>query len=213
MGFMEAASKQLASSSTPEVFPMATQKQNPKRGNLIGFLNTKKSPGDSRPIFQGKITLPGQEAERGYALWSYTSEKSGATVFSGKALDEANTQIERLTSPEREYDTDTTIALAQKDGAEALEIKPGAMVMFTNKSKDAENPSRPDYWGYYNPGGKEPLMRLAAWSKTDRNGRAMLTGSVVKDEPSQALEQDQSPPDDGLDQVDELDREEELERA
>lgn len=191
---------------------MAAQKPNPKRGNLIGFLNTKKTPGDNRPIFQGKLTLPGKETERGYALWSYTSEKSGATVLSGKALDDANTQVERLTSPDREYDTDTTIALAQKDGAESLEIKPGAMVMFTNKSKDTDNPSRPDFWGYYNPGGKQPLMRLAAWSKTDRNGRAMLTGSLVVDEPSQSLEQEAGPPVHELDEA-ERDEEHELERA
>lgn len=193
---------------------MATQKSNPKRGNLIGFLNTKKSPGDSRPIFQGKLSLPGKETERGYALWSFTSEKSGATVLSGKALDDANTQVERLTSPERQHDTDTTIALAQKDGAESLEIKPGAMVLFTNKSKDADNQSRPDWWGYYNPGGKEPLMRLAAWSKTDKNGKAMLTGSLVEYEASKSLEQDLLEPGQEFEQAEEVEREEdELERA
>ncbi len=193
---------------------MATQKSNPKRGNLIGFLNTKKCPGDSRPIFQGKLSLPGKETERGYALWSFTSEKSGATVLSGKALDDANTQVERLTSPERQHDTDTTIALAQKDGAESLEIKPGAMVLFTNKSKDADNQSRPDWWGYYNPGGKEPLMRLAAWSKTDKNGKAMLTGSLVEYEASKSLEQDLLEPGQEFEQAEEVEREEdELERA
>lgn len=173
---------------------MASTSTDIERGNLIGFINVRKDPGDNRPIFQGRLNLPGHPDERGFALWSYTSEKTGHTVLSGKALASAAQQVENLSSPERPHDTDTTIALAQRDGAEGLEIKPHAMVLFTNRNKDAENPSRPDYWGYFNPGGDGPLMRLAAWSKTDRNGRAMLTGSVQKDEPGQALEQSPPPP-------------------
>lgn len=173
---------------------MAITSHDPDRGNLIGFINVRKDPGDNRPIFQGRLNLPGHADERGFALWSYTSEKTGQTVLSGKALASAAQQVEQLTSPDRPHDTDTTIAIAQRDGAEGLEIKPHAMVLFANRSKDAENPSRPDYWGYFNPGGESPLMRLAAWSKTDRNGRAMLTGSLQKDEPGQALDQSVSPP-------------------
>lgn len=173
---------------------MARTPNDPDRGNLIGFLNVRKDPGDNRPIFQGRLSLPGHREERGFALWSYTSEKTGQTVLSGKVLASAAQQVEQLTSPERTHDTDTTIALAQNDGAEALEIKPHAMVLFTNRSKDAANPSRPDYWGYFNPGGDTPLMRLAAWSKTDRNGRVMLTGAVQKTDPGQGLDDEMAPP-------------------
>lgn len=159
------------------------RKLDPDRGNMIGFLNTRKLPGDNRPVFQGKLNLPGIETERGFALWAVTSEKSGATVLTGRAGESAMAQIDNFTRPESQHDADTTIALAQRDGADGLEIKAHAMVMFVNKSKDQDTQSRPDYWGYYNPGKGEPLMRLAAWAKTDQNGKAMLTGSLQKDEP------------------------------
>lgn len=172
------------------------RKTDPDRGNLIGFLNTRKMPGDTRPVFQGKLMLPGLETDRGFALWASTSEKSGATVLTGRAGESATVQIDKFTKPPVEHDADTTIALAQRDGAEALEIKPHSMVMFTNKAKDAENQSRPDYWGYYNPGGKDPLMRLAAWAKTDQRGNAFLTGSVQRYEPNREMESDSFMPDD-----------------
>lgn len=161
---------------------MTERDSDPTRGNMIGFLNTSKVPGDARPVFQGKLTLPGVLAERGFALWATTSERSGATVLTGRAGENAVSQIDKLTKPAPDHEVDATIALAQRDGAEALEIKPHSMVLFTNKSKDAQNQSRPDYWGYYNPGGNEPLMRLAAWAKTDQRGNAMITGSLQKNE-------------------------------
>lgn len=170
---------------------MADHEQDPTRGNMIGFLNTSKQPGDLRPVFQGKLTLPGTISERGFALWATTSERSGATVLTGRAGDSAVAQIDKLTKPVAEHDADTTIALAQRDGAEALEIKPNSMVLFTNKSKDAANQSRPDYWGYYNPGGAEPLMRLAAWAKTDQRGNAMLTGSLQPNAPQMGRDGDE----------------------
>lgn len=158
------------------------------RGNLLGFINSAKAPGDDRPAFQGKLSLPGQSAERGFALWAHTSEKTGDVVLSGRAGDSAAAQIDKLTKPPRQHDTDTTIQIAQKNGAEGLKIEPHAIVLFTNKQKDGENPNRPNYWGYYNPGGGDPLMKLAAWAKTDRRGNAMLTGSLQRDEPARERE-------------------------
>lgn len=167
---------------------MADQPKNQSKGNLRGFLNRQKMPGDNRPVFQGKLTLPGQAQERGFALWSYTSEKSGQSVLSGSAGASAAEQIDKMTNPPREHDTDSAIAIEQKGGGEALQMKPNSIVMFTNKGKDASTQSRPDYWGYYNPGGKEPLMRLAAWTDTDRSGNAMITGSVVRQQPPRTMD-------------------------
>ena len=173
--------------------PQARRESDPTKGNIIGFLNITKQPGDDRPVFQGKLKLPGQEAERGFAVWAFTSEKSGETVLSGRAGESAIAQIDKFAAPERAHDTDTTISIAQKEGGQALEVKPHTLVMFTNKSKDAENQNRPDYWGYYNPGGNMPLMRLAAWARTDQRGKAMLTGSLEKDEPRRAMDAPEKP--------------------
>lgn len=164
------------------------------RGNLIGYLNKSKQPGDDRPVFQGKLSLPGLTTERGFALWAHTSEKTGDTVLSGRAGESATSQIEKLTKPPRQHDTDTTIKLEQRDGSAGLSIDPHSMLLFTNKQKDT-NQARPDYWGYYNPGGGQPLMRLAAWAKTDRHGSAMLTGSLQKEEPKRENAPDNGPPD------------------
>lgn len=172
---------------------MADKSNDPLKGNLRGFLNRQKMPGDNRPVFQGKLSLPGIKGDRSFALWPYTSEKSGASVLSGRAGASAAEQIQMLTNPQREHDTDTTIEIAQKGGGEALHIQPNAIVMFTNKSKDADNQKRPDYFGYYNPGGGQPLMRLAAWTDTDRNGAAIITGNVSKDEPRRDMDAPEKP--------------------
>ncbi len=144
-------------------------------GNLIGYLNLKKRHGDDRPLFQGKLTLPGQPSERGFALWAHSSERTGETLLSGRAGDSPTAQIDSFAKPST--DPGPTLEVSQRDGAQGLTIDPHTLVLFTNKSKDSENPSRPDYFGYYNAGAGE-LMRLAAWARTDRNGRAILSGSV-----------------------------------
>ena len=84
--------------------------------------------------------------------------------------------------PRRPCDPDAAIRIAQTGGKD-LTIDPHGMLLFSNTQKDAENPTRPDYWGYYNPGGGERLMRLAVWARTDSRGNAMLTGNIQRDEP------------------------------
>lgn len=166
---------------------MAKTDDKTPRGNLIGFLNSAKQPGDSKPVFQGKLSLPGSPSERGFALWAYTSEKSGDTVLSGRATNAATEQVKDLIHAKPDKTADTIISIAQKDGGKGLEIAPHALLLFSNKQKDKEGADsekvRPDYWGYYNPGNGEALQRIAAWAKTDRNGAAMLTGSLQKEEP------------------------------
>ena len=59
----------------------------------------------------------GQTADRGFALWAHTSEKTGDTVLSGRAGDSATAQIDKFTKPQRAMGTDETIQVAQRDGA------------------------------------------------------------------------------------------------
>jgi hypothetical protein len=42
----------------------------------------------------------------------------------------------------------------------------------------APEKNRPDYWGAYNPGNGEPVVRISAWAKKDRNQHAMLGGAT-----------------------------------
>jgi hypothetical protein len=164
--------------------------QTPEKGNLIGFYNLKKEPGDDRPAFQGRLSLPGNPMERPFALWPTTSEKTGETLLSGRAGESARSQIDKLANPEKPLDPDTAIKVAQNEGR-GLTIDPHGILLFSNKQKDAEHPDRPDYWGYYNPGGSDRLMKLAVWARTDRGGKAMLTGNVQRDEPRQDKDAEQ----------------------
>ena len=157
-----------------------------QKGNFIAFLNGTKQVDDNRPAFQGRLSLPGNPSERSVALWVYTA-KNGQVLLNGKAGESAATQIEKLTKPPREVIEDASIKVAQNDN-KGLVIDPHNVLLFTNKQKDAENPERPDYWGYYNPGGGERLMKVAVWAKTDRGGRAMLTGNLQRDEPNRSAE-------------------------
>lgn len=153
----------------------------PTKGNLRAFTNFRKTPDNNQPLFNGKLTLPGHADERGFALWPTVSEKSGATVLSGRARPAATAQIDAWAKPDA-IDPDAAIRVAQNDG-KGLTIDPDALLLFENKQKDASSPDRPDYWGYFNPGKGERLMRIAAWAGTDRSGNAMLTGNLEIDVP------------------------------
>lgn len=57
------------------------------RGDFVAWQNRYKQPGDKRPMFEGKLTAPGSDAELPVTLWSheYTDPKSGEAriMFSG----------------------------------------------------------------------------------------------------------------------------------
>lgn len=181
---------------------MAVEVKDPTKGVFRGFINRDKSK--KQPTITGKIALPGQTDERGFSLWGHTSEKSGAIVLSGTVKGSGQEQLaERIAGNDRPTkDADDMIAVLSKDGAKALQLKPNDMVLFVNKQKQ-ENPKQPDYYGYMRPGKSEELQRLSGWVDTDRNGNAMISGSVQKYEqrqdqqPSQANDQGHEPDADG----------------
>lgn len=150
------------------------------QGSMVAFKRLNRE--NNTPAFQGTITLPGHTEERGFALWASRSKQTNELVFSGRAGESKQVQLEKLVNPGKEFG-DREIELVQKDGGKGLTIKPHDVVMFTNRQKDAEHATRPDFWGYYNPGGDQPLMRLSAWTNTDRSGNVMLSGSVQNNEP------------------------------
>jgi hypothetical protein len=156
------------------------------KGNFRAFRNLRKQPDDAKPLFQGRLSLPGLPDERGFALWPTVSKKTGDTVLSGRAKPDGNSQIDDIAKPEK-VDPDAAIRVAQ-DGGKGLTIDPHGILLFKNKQKDADNPDRPDYWGYYNPGKGERLMKVAVWTRTDRSGNVMLTGNLQRDEPQKSKE-------------------------
>ena len=87
------------------------------------------------------------------------------------------------------------VEIPSKTDGNPFKLDPDSLILFTNKRKGAENPERPDYYGFYNPGDGN-LQRVAAWSQLDRDGNAMLTGSLQPYERSKDKEQDAAGPPD-----------------
>ncbi len=172
---------------------MAKSYEQADRGNFRAFKNNSKEIGDDRPLFQGKLTLPNSKDERSFALWPYASEKDGASILSGRAGASANSQIAAYTPPPKDQVQKLAVEIPSKTDGKPFKLEPDSLILFTNKTKDAENQGRPDYYGFYNPGDGN-LQRVAAWSQLDRSGNPMLTGSLQKYERNKEMEQDNAGP-------------------
>jgi hypothetical protein len=170
--------------------------QTQPRGDFVAFLNRDKKPGDKQPAFEGRIAKPGTEEKRAIALWAheYTDPKTGEVkiMFNGSA--EANPtgaavaeQIAALVQAAPEAATLNNLAIAGRQ-----------IVLFPNGFKDeAPDKARPDFWGAYNPGDGTDLVRISVWTRTDRNGRAYLSGATQYPIPGKT-EAEMQKADDGL---------------
>lgn len=165
-------------------------------GNFVAFLARDKAPGDNRPIFDGRLKLPNTDAELAFALWGheYTDPKTGEiqTMFNGRA-----DAVSASDAPQ-----DQIAALLKDDGATGpasvgnLQLQSRQLVLFPNRFKaDAPGKQRPDYWGAYNPGNGQPVVRISAWLRKDRYQNALLTGATSYPVPgkSEAEQQDSTP--------------------
>ena len=141
------------------------------KGKLHANLNPAKTPGDKRPAFQGKLTLPGNSATRDLVLWT-SRDRNGASLLTGRAGLSAVEQIDQLSAPPVAPDGGVDAPLT--NGSQ-FAIDPYQVMLFTARDR---TPNGPAYHGLYHPGVDAPLMHLAVWAKTDRNGAARLSGIV-----------------------------------
>lgn len=163
-----------------------------KTGNFIAFMNRDKEPGDNRPAFDGRLSTPGADDELRFALWAhpYVNPKTGEEqiMFNGQAAAvdakaSALDQVHALTKPPGQ-------GAAAELGGLSLALR--QVVLFPNGFKaDAPDKDRPDYWGAYNPGNGEPIVRISVWAKKDRNQNAMLTGATSYPLPGKSESQQQ----------------------
>lgn len=165
-------------------------------GNFVAFLVRDKQPGDKKPTFDGRLTLPALKTELNIALWAheFTDPKSGEVkmMFNGRA---------DAVSP-TDAPLDQVAALVRQEGAAdiaelgALSLSPRQVVLFPNRFKDDEPAKqRPDFWGAFNPGQGQPLVRISAWMRKDRYKHAMMTGATSYPLPgkNEAAQQDAAP--------------------
>ncbi|MDQ8699274.1 hypothetical protein [Hyphomicrobium sp. LHD-15] len=148
-------------------------------GNFVAFLVRDKEPGDKKPTFDGRLRLPTVEGELTFALWGheYADPKTGEVqiMFNGRtdAVSPSDAPMVQVA------------ALLKNDGAAGpvsvgnLQIQSRQLVLFPNRFK-AEDPAkqRPDYWGAYNPGNGQPMVRISAWLRKDRYQNAMMAGAT-----------------------------------
>ena len=165
-------------------------------GNFVAFLARDKEPGDRRPVFDGRLRLPATETDLTFALWGheYADPKTGEvqTMFNGRA---------DAVSPS-DAPMDQVGALLKDDGAAGpasvgnLQLRARQLVLFPNRFKaEAPEKERPDYWGAYNPGNGQPIVRISAWLRKDRYHNAMLAGATSYPLPgkSEVEQQDTTP--------------------
>lgn len=148
-------------------------------GNFVAFMNRYKQPGDNKPTFDGRLTIPDADIEHRFALWAheYTNPKTGEVqiMFNGQADAVAPSadpiaQVSALIRPDATGD----VAMLNN-----LQLQPRQIVLFPNGFKaDAPDKQRPDYWGAFNPGEGKPIVRISAWSRKDKSDRAMLSGAT-----------------------------------
>ena len=167
-------------------------------GNFIAFMNRDKQPGDNKPAFDGRLAIPGTEAEQRFALWAheYRNPKTGEMqiMFNGQT-----SAVSTDAAPMEQVAALIKQAPAAEKGDATfgnLTLAPRQIVLFPNGFKaDAPDKDRPDYWGAYNPGNGEPVVRISVWAKKDRNQHAMLGGATSYPIPgrSEAEQQDAAP--------------------
>lgn len=155
-----------------------TQQQQP-RGDFVAFMNRDKEPGDNRPAFEGRISKPGSEDKHAVTLWAheYTDPKTGEikVMFNGQveAIARGAAPADQINALVRQSADAKDVALG------GLTLAPRQVVLFPNGFKaEAPEKERPDYWGAFNPGDGSPVVRSSVWLKTDKSGRAYMSGAT-----------------------------------
>lgn len=173
-------------------------------GTYECFINLKKKPGDNKPAYiNGQISMPAQPGVyRNHRLWAYKLP-NGEIYYSGNVTKPGDAQEEAFFAPSP---LDVEHVIAARDGGKDFVVKPHTIVIFGAKPKDkpeqgedaaaaadgkpkSENPT--NQYGYYNPGGGEPLIALSGWKKPDINGNMKMSGYTRKWEPRQEQTQAQ----------------------
>jgi hypothetical protein len=165
-------------------------------GNFVAFLARDKQPGDRKPVFDGRLKLPGTDDDLTFALWGheYADTKSGEmqTMFNGRsdAVSPAADPMQQVAALLKSDEANSPAAVGN------LELQARQLVLFPNRFKaDAPEKQRPDYWGAYNPGNGQPIVRISAWLRKDRYNNAMMTGATSYPLPgkSEVEQQDATP--------------------
>lgn len=182
----------------------AFEHQDPTKGNFRAYKNLAPTSADQprRPAFTGRISVPGNTEERAFTLWSAASKSTGNLILSGPVTPTRAQQWAELSRKEGEPSPDVEKFVTMKDGDKPFPVKPHHLVLFTAPPKDVEEGKKapPKMFGYYNPGGDEPVVVISAFEHADRNNNIMLLGPVDVYDPNKSYDQQLAhAPDDEMD--------------
>lgn len=167
------------------------------QGNFVAFLVRDKQPGDNKPIFEGRLALPDTDAEFAFPLWGheYADPKTGEvkTMFNGSTdpVSPHAAPMDQIAALLKSADATTALTTIGN-----LQLRSRQLVLFPNRFKEeAADKNRPNYWGAYAPGNDLPAVRISAWMRKDRYGRAYLSGTTSYPLPgkTEAQQQDLTP--------------------
>lgn len=165
------------------------QQQDPAKGNFQAYKSFKTSTKTDKkpPAFTGRIALPGSTEERAFSLWGATSKKNGSLILSGPVTPSREKQWENVAgNQENEEPKHVTM----QDGSEPFPVAANHLVLFTNPNQEVSEGKKapPKMFGYYNPGGDEPLVVISAFEHADRNNNIMLLGPVEIYDPNKSFD-------------------------
>lgn len=164
-------------------------------GNFVAFLVRDKEPGDRKPTFDGRLAIPDVDGEHAFALWAheYADPKTGEVriMFNGRtdAVSPTAAPIDQIAALLKGDDS-------QQQSMGNISLAARQLVLFSNRFKaEAPEKDRPDYYGAYNPGNGQPVVRISAWLRKDRYQNAMMAGATSYPLPgkSEAEQQEVTP--------------------
>ena len=173
-------------------------------GTYKVFINLEKKPGDKQPAYvKGLISMPAHpNVHRHFRLWAHKLP-SGEICYNGPVTMPGQAQEENFFAPNP---LDIEQVIAAREGGKDFKVKPHTITIFAAKPKEKEQAAEDEpaaaggkpkgeptnQYGYYNPGGGEPLVALSGWKKEDINGNLKMSGYTRKWEPRQEQAQEKA---------------------
>jgi hypothetical protein len=133
------------------------------KGNFTTRIVRDKRPGDNKPVYEGRLTVPGTGEEYGFSLFLGT-DKKGQKYFSGpitkqpvngKLDDQLSALLESEPAP---------------DDVSETQDRPFRIFLLPTQSKDRKEGrgEPPAFWGRANLGDVCPELQVSAWEQDSR---------------------------------------------
>ncbi len=136
------------------------------KGNFTTRINKDKQPGDSKPVYEGRLTVPGTSEEYGFALFLGT-DREGRKYFSGPITHQpVNGKLDDQLSALLTAET----AKSGPDAGEGRQERPFRIFLLPTEPKEKQEGKGepPAYWGRATfAAGSQPIQ-ISVWEQDSR---------------------------------------------